>query len=119
MHLVQPAGTAPGSSDASPELHAALAKAQEQNKQVRLFVPRLQRRMLAQASETYASLSDQSCVQLEAERKELQTQVEKLRYRIDLLVASVREGDANLKVALSTDADARAALAQKLAHMCL
>jgi hypothetical protein len=70
--------------------------------------------------ETHACLPDQRIgVQLEAERRELQTQVEKLRYRIDLLVASVREGDANLKVALGTDADARAALAQKLAHMCL
>jgi len=38
-----------------------------------------------------------SGVQLEAERRELQTQVEKLRYRIDLLVASVREGDATSK----------------------
>ncbi len=36
--LTQPAGTTSGPGDASPELHAALAQAHEQNKQVRIFV---------------------------------------------------------------------------------
>ena len=57
--------------------------------------------------------------QLEKEKRELQAQAEKLRYRIDLLTANVREGDAHLKAALSADSQERSQLVEKLAHLCL
>ncbi|KAK9827726.1 hypothetical protein WJX81_005788 [Elliptochloris bilobata] len=56
--------------------------------------------------------------QLEREKKELEAQAEKLRYRVDILVATVREGDALLKAALSGDDLERTQLADKLAHLC-
>ena len=59
------------------------------------------------------------CGQLVAQSKEFEGQVAKLRYRIEVLVATVREGDANLSAALSADPEVRSQLAQKLAHLRL
>lgn len=58
-------------------------------------------------------------VQLVAQSKEYESQVAKLQYRIEVLTATVREGDANLSAALSADAEVRSQLAQKLAHLHL
>ena len=100
-------------------MHAALEKAEDYIKQVRATCPPPGTFCAEEARRTKCAVTRCCRWQLEKEKKELQAQAEKLRYRIGILTTNVRESDAHLKAALTADSQERARLVEELAHLCL